>query len=147
MVQEREVEIPAYDGPQHHGYDRYTFDGFGFTAFEHLFYFRRLTIGVFGGPAFSFETPYSDMEYLGYDLWAEYFQYSVGPFLGVEGEYALGPGKIFITCNFACLFGIGGSHIEDPTPYNGDSKGNLERAYALSIGLGYRFGFIAKKSK
>lgn len=144
MKQEREVKIPNAYGHFKDDFDKYTWDGFGYFAPEHLFHRGRFTLGMFLGSAFSF----AEVEYFPPRGGSEKFmEYSVGPYVGAEVEYDVGPGKIFVTCNYVALFGVNDSVPHDPTFDNWNSKGKVKNAMAVNIGLGYRFGMIARKAR
>ncbi|MDR3248740.1 MAG: hypothetical protein LBT39_08130 [Treponema sp.] len=71
-----------------------------------------------------------------------------GLYTGLEGEILkLGSGQLFVTVNAAFLYGTADDDPKDPTPITWNPYGKLEKSITLNIGIGYRFGFIAKKSK
>jgi hypothetical protein len=145
MAQSRKVYIPSgqYGGMDDEHYKRADY-GMVFTiAPEYLFKWFDREFGIFFGLA-SYTHSWEDSNI------PDFKDTSIGIYTGMEGEiYKLGPGSIFATLNTSFLFGTSKEVPEIPTPGigNWNPNGRLQAAFALNIGIGYRFGFIARKSK
>jgi hypothetical protein len=146
MSQDRKVYFPPdmYVGETEQHYHSAAYGLLLTIAPEFLFRLFDRDFGVYLGLASYTHT--HEWKNLGIPQYAT--DTSVGIYTGLEGEILkLGPGDLFATLNMAFLFGTSGKNPENPVFANWNHRGRLKNASALNIGVGYRFGFIAKKSK
>jgi hypothetical protein len=133
MSQDRDVEIPFTNNLH---YKRADWGLMLTIAPEYLFKLFDVDLGVYLGLG-----SYFHMRHNGF------MDTALGIYSGLEGEFLkLGPGDLFATINMAYLFGTSEADASQQVLGLG-YKGMLHSAFALNIGIGYRFGFIAKKSK
>jgi hypothetical protein len=125
--------------------------GLMFTlAPEFLFKWLDRDFGIWFGLAAYVDTVHYDYGLYVTNWSEEYKDTALGMNWGMEGEIVkIGPGDLFVTINADCIFGTSKHDPETVTtsPLYWNPHGRLQLAGALNIGIGYRFGFIAKKAQ